>query len=270
MLFQNRTRFPFLGKLAILGVAAVASLCVLLFAPSRVPAQDRPGIPAKRSRLEIAFPFPRPVAPQVNRPDVLELEPAVTQAELILAVRLVDVTETRIVHGGRDVQVTEQYRFEPVRVLKGIFARESLLLTGQDLGIYRFAGGSERLPRGQLMLVILGRQGQNYFNCNLACPTLSQSIPRLEGEGRPAAPGCRGSDRDDSTERPSRAGRAPARCGQERFGASSFTFALGAGPSRTAGRANARRHRSHIATSQEPHRLDARSRGACFGRHAER
>ena len=50
---------------------------------------------------------------------MLDLEPAVAQAELILAVRLVDVTETKIVHGGRNVQVTEQYRFEPVRVLEG-------------------------------------------------------------------------------------------------------------------------------------------------------
>jgi HEAT repeat protein len=120
---------------------------------------------------------------------VFDLEPAVTQAELILAVRLADVTETKIVHGGRNMQVTEQYRFEPVRVLKGIFARESLLLTGQDLGIYRFAGGSERLPRGQLMLVLLGRQGQNYFNCNTdGAMTLSQSIPRLSGPDDPLLP----------------------------------------------------------------------------------
>ena len=67
------------------------------------------------------------------------------QAELILAVRLVDVTETKIVRGGRNVEITEQFRFEPVRVLKGIFARESLLMTGQDLGIYRFAESSDRL-----------------------------------------------------------------------------------------------------------------------------
>ena len=153
----------------------------------RALAQELARVPAKSSLPELGPPIPRPAAAQVNRPDVLELEPAVAQAELILAVRLVDVTETKIVHGGRDVQVTEQYRFEPVRVLKGIFARESLLLTGQDLGIYRFANGSERLPRGQLMLVLLGRQGQNYFNC-CAAPTLAQSIPRLEGKDDPLLP----------------------------------------------------------------------------------
>jgi HEAT repeat protein len=123
----------------------------------------------------------------IRRPDVLDLEPAVNQAELVLAVRLIDVTETKIVHGGTNVQITEQFRFEPVRVLKGIFARESLLLTGQDLGIYRFADSSERLARGQLMLVLLGRQGANYFNCNGAA-TLFQSIPRLEGKDDPLLP----------------------------------------------------------------------------------
>ena len=124
------------------------------------------------------------VAGRLNRPDILDLEPAVAQAELIVAVRLVDVTETKIVHGGRDVRITEQFRFEPVRVLKGIFAHESLLMTGEDLGIYRFAESSDRLARGQLMLILLGRQGQNYFNCNPA-QTLAQSIPRLEGKDEP-------------------------------------------------------------------------------------
>jgi HEAT repeat protein len=131
-------------------------------------------------------PFSAVSAPP-NRPDVLDLEPAVAQAELILAVRLVDVTETKIVHGGRDVRITEQFRFEPVRVLKGIFARDSLLMTGEDLGIYRFAESTDRLTRGQLMLVLLGRQGQNYFNCNLS-QTLAQSIPRLEGKDDPLLP----------------------------------------------------------------------------------
>ena len=124
---------------------------------------------------------------RIDRQDILDLEPAVAQAELILAVRLVDVTETKIVRGGRNVEITEQFRFEPVRVLKGIFARESLLMTGQDLGIYRFAESSDRLTRGQLLLVLLGRQGQNYFNCNSG-QTLAQSIPRIESQDDPLLP----------------------------------------------------------------------------------
>jgi len=46
---------------------------------------------------------------------------------------------------------------------------------------HRFAEGTDRLERGQLMLVLLGRQGQNYVNCNGA-RTLGQSIPRLDGK----------------------------------------------------------------------------------------
>ena len=120
-----------------------------------------------------------------GRPVVLDLEAAVVQAELVLAVRLAEVTETKIVHGGRNEQVTEQYRLEPVRVLKGIFAREALLMTGADLGVYRFAEGDDRLERGQMLLVFLGRQNGNLFNCNLGCPTLAQSIPRLSGQDDP-------------------------------------------------------------------------------------
>jgi HEAT repeat protein len=185
---RNLPRLTVLKKLAILSVAALAIFLLFLCAPSRAPAQDQIRVPIKDSSpLAMPSPFAVPPPARVNRPEVLELEPAVIQAELILAVRLVDVTETKIVHGGRNLEVTEQYRFEPVLVLKGIFARESLLLTGQDLGIYRFAGGSERLPRGQLMLVLLGRQGQNYFNCCPA-PTLAQSIPRLESKADPLIP----------------------------------------------------------------------------------
>ncbi|WP_435018778.1 HEAT repeat domain-containing protein [Tundrisphaera sp. TA3] len=121
----------------------------------------------------------------VSRPAVLDLEAAVSQAELILAVRLADVTETRIVHGGQVEEVTEQYRLEPVRVLKGIFARESLLMTGADLGVYRFAEKADALQRGQMLLVFLERRnGSQLVNCNTAA-TLGQSIPRLGGADDP-------------------------------------------------------------------------------------
>jgi HEAT repeats len=184
---NDRSR-PSIGRTpALLSRRALALILLLLFAPFRAAAQGDLESLVNDGVIQAPPTSPQALAALINRPDVLDLELAVTQAELILAVRLADVTETKIVHGGRDVQVTEQYRFEPVRVLKGIFARESLLLTGQDLGIYRFAGGSERLPRGQLMLVLLGRQGQNYFNC-CAAPTLSQSIPRLEGKDDPLLP----------------------------------------------------------------------------------
>jgi HEAT repeat protein len=175
----------------LLVVAAATSVCLAAVAtgraPAQIPDQDLNGLWAELGE-DATFlgtqGSARAAATLINRPDVLDLEPAVTQAELILTVRLTEVTETKIVHGGRNVEVTQQYRFEPVQVLKGIFARGELLMTGQDLGIYRFAEGPDRLVRGQLMLVLLARQGQNYVNCNGA-PTLSQSIPRLESKADP-------------------------------------------------------------------------------------
>ena len=136
--------------------------------------------------------FPGPFNPagldqRIDRQDILDLEPAVAQAELILAVRLVDVTETKIVRGGRNVEITEQFRFEPVRVLKGIFARESLLDDRSRSGDLSVRGKLRPATRGQLLLVLLGRQGQNYFNCN-GGQTLAQSIPRLESQDDPLLP----------------------------------------------------------------------------------
>jgi HEAT repeat protein len=170
---------------ALAGGLFALTLLVIPLAPAQSLAPSRDRVPPKSTDN-----FTKSyvgAAAAVERGDVLDLEPAVAQAELILAVRLVDVAETKIVHGGRNVQITEQFRFEPVRVLKGIFAHESLLLTGQDLGIYRFADSADRLARGDLMLVLLGRQGQNYFNCNGAA-TLAQSIPRLKGKQDPLLP----------------------------------------------------------------------------------
>jgi hypothetical protein len=105
---DRKTPLTFLRKLAFLGATALASFLLFLPVPSRAPAQGAARILNKLSPLPFPSPFATPVAPAVNRPDVLDLELAVTQAELILAVRLVEVTETRIVHGGRDVQDTEQ------------------------------------------------------------------------------------------------------------------------------------------------------------------
>lgn len=123
-----------------------------------------------------AAPVRRPVKTRI-----LDLEDSIGRAELIVAVRLVDMSETKIVHGGKMEVVTQQFRFEPVRTIKGIFARDALLLTGQDLGIERFAEGADRLEPGQMLLLLLGRQGPGYVNCNTA-ESLDQSIPRLSGQ----------------------------------------------------------------------------------------
>ena len=76
--------------------------------------------PAKNSQVAVGTaPGRRP--PKLR---VLDLEDAIGRAELIVAVRLVDMSESKIVHGGKMEVVTQQFRFEPVRTIKGIFARD--------------------------------------------------------------------------------------------------------------------------------------------------
>lgn len=135
--------------------------------------RDRGGRDARRA----------PVRSRV-RAGVLDLEDAIARAELILVVKLADRTEAKVVHGGKTEVVIQQFRFVPVRTLKGIFARDSLWLTAQDLGIGSMANEAADLESGQLLLLLLGRQGPGYFNCNLA-GSLEQSIPRLHDQADP-------------------------------------------------------------------------------------
>jgi HEAT repeat protein len=145
--------------------------------------------PPKAAPEEFLAP-PPPREPSIVRArnaakqELLDLEDAIARAELVIAVRLVDVYESKIVRGGKQEDVTLQFRFEPVRTLKGIYARDALLLTGQDLGVYRYGAGPERVERGQVFLLLLGRNGPGYFNCNQA-GSLELSIPRLSGQDDP-------------------------------------------------------------------------------------
>lgn len=142
-----------------------------------------PGVPEAPQGV----PGPAPTGPdrparddlrRLSGPHALDLEDAVRIAGLVIVVRLVDVQETKIVHGGKQEVVTEQYSFEPVRTLKGVFARDSLLLTGADLRLDRYSRDQGSIEPGQLHLLLLGRAGPGFFNCNSA-GTLGQSIPRL-------------------------------------------------------------------------------------------
>jgi hypothetical protein len=90
----------------------------------------------------------------------LDLEQAV-HADLILVARVAEVGESKIVFGGKAERSLQQFKFEPVRTLKGVFARDQLLLTNEDLGYF---DDRTRLERGQLRLLFLGRDGQGYQN----------------------------------------------------------------------------------------------------------
>ncbi|AGA31265.1 HEAT repeat domain-containing protein [Singulisphaera acidiphila] len=184
MLAKTKSKVPWIATL----IAFVSTIMILMTAAAnRGFAVQDPAPPKEEPKSTTAAPTTNRGAAPTRRPakqGILDLEAPIMQAELILVVRLVDMTESKLVYGGKTEVVTQQFRFEPVRTIKGIFARDSLLLTGQDLGIQQFAGGAERLEPGQLLLLLLGRQGPGYFNCNRAV-SLEQSIPRLRDQADP-------------------------------------------------------------------------------------
>ena len=114
----------------------------------------------------------------------LELEDAAGNAELIVVARVEEVTEIRIVHGGKGESATQQFRFNPLRVVKGVFARPELILGSSDLGGYRNSGAVKMMKAGQTRLLFLGRSDVGYRNSNER-DGLDYSLPPLADENDP-------------------------------------------------------------------------------------
>jgi HEAT repeat protein len=110
----------------------------------------------------------------------LDLEPALGDASLVLVARVADVSETKIMMGGKSEGALVQFKFAPVLVLKGVFSRDSLSLTSQDLGIQGL-GDSAAIEPGQIRLLMLGRTGQGYAVMRRS-QHFEQDIPPLSGE----------------------------------------------------------------------------------------
>ena len=107
----------------------------------------------------------------------LDLESALADSGLVLVGRVTDVSETKVGVGGKGERSLLQYKFQPVLVLKGVFSREALLLTSDDLGTQQFTDAAPIEP-GQLRLLVLGRSFMGYAMQREA-PTLDQAIPPL-------------------------------------------------------------------------------------------
>lgn len=72
-----------------------------------------------------------------------------------------------------------QYKFKPVRVLKGVFARDEVSLGSADLGIYRVEE-TKQIKQGALMLLFLGRSDAGYRNSNrIENRALGHSMPSV-------------------------------------------------------------------------------------------
>src|SRR5678815_2050409 len=136
--------------------------------------------------MVISCAFAQQVAPREEWFHGLELEDAAGRAELILAARIEEVSEIRLVFGGKAESSMQQYRLEPLRVLKGVFARPELMLTSSDLGGFR-GGGREQLRAGQMRLLFLGRTDVGYCSVGNRDGSLEQALPPLANENDPVS-----------------------------------------------------------------------------------
>jgi len=114
----------------------------------------------------------------------LDLEPSLRSAALVLAVRVEDVSEIRVVYGGKMTETLYQYTFEPIRVLKGVYSRPQLLMTNVDLRGYSNNFDPKDIQQGQQRLLLLGRSRVGYVNI-LPGQTADITFPRLSGRKDP-------------------------------------------------------------------------------------
>jgi hypothetical protein len=88
--------------------------------------------------------------------DGWNLEPSVGQSHLVMVARVASVGEIKIVEGAKTDVALREYRFQPVKVLKGIFKRDHLSMTGSDLGVsFESANTTPPVKEGEFRLLIL-------------------------------------------------------------------------------------------------------------------
>ena len=131
-----------------------------------------------RPLLGLAF-FFFAILPALARDEwfrALDLEAAAHQSNLLLVAEVIEIGQSVTVSGGKMETTTRQYKFKPVRVLKGVFARTELVMTSADLGLSE--SDSSAIERGRLHLLFLGRSRSGYASCYHG-GSLDRSLPSL-------------------------------------------------------------------------------------------
>ncbi len=124
------------------------------------------------------------------------LEPSVGQAHLVMVARVIRISRVTVVEGAKTEVAVREYRFQPVRRLKGIFQRDELSMTGPDLGLANEdASSTPPLKEGEFRLLILTQQrgftsfgGIPSYGCVSAAPgatTFGERVPLLTGPDDP-------------------------------------------------------------------------------------
>jgi HEAT repeat protein len=117
------------------------------------------------------------------------LEPGVGQAHLVMVARVASVSQVTVVEGAKTDMALREYRFQPIRRLKGLFQRDQLSMTAADLGCpAEDAALAPPLKEGEFRLLILAQQQGRSFGCVSAAPgatTFAERVPLLTGPDDP-------------------------------------------------------------------------------------
>jgi hypothetical protein len=124
------------------------------------------------------------------------LEPSVGQAHLVMVARVTRISRVTVVEGAKTELSLREYRFQPVRRLKGIFQRDELSMTGPDLGLpNEDASTAPPLREGEFRLLILTQQrgfssfgGIPTYGCVSAAPgatSFGERVPLVTGPDDP-------------------------------------------------------------------------------------
>src|SRR5262245_44792073 len=117
------------------------------------------------------------------------LEPGIDQAHLVMVARVASISRLTIVEGAKTDVALREYRFQPVRRLKGIFQRDQLSMTAADLGCPADDESSAPpLKEGEFRLLILAQQQGRFQGCVSAAPgaiTFEERVPLVSGPDDP-------------------------------------------------------------------------------------
>ncbi|HEV3342292.1 MAG TPA: hypothetical protein VG125_18125, partial [Pirellulales bacterium] len=117
------------------------------------------------------------------------LEPGLGQAHLVMVARVASIGRLTVVEGAKTEVALREYRFQPVRRLKGIFQRDELSMTASDLGCGADDGPSAPpLKEGEFRLLILAQQQGRTLGCVSAAPgatTFEERVPLVTGPDDP-------------------------------------------------------------------------------------
>src|SRR5438876_142111 len=117
------------------------------------------------------------------------LEPGVGQAHLVMVARVASISRLTVVEGAKTDVAIREYRFEPIRRLKGIFQRDQLSMTAADLGCAaEDPAVACPLKEGEYRLLILAQQQGQSYGCVSAAPgatTFGERVPLLTSPDDP-------------------------------------------------------------------------------------